>query len=120
MSRLSQLTILLIVGLCSFTSMVQATRHNMREGAVVLFLSASLDSLPAGAIRQDTVAVNATIETSEVKASTVDSTLFRDANRYNLVKPHLDENVFKIKYDSFKEKMKEPWIGGILKDVFFR
>lgn len=29
-------------------------------------------------------------------------------------------NNFNIKYDPFKEKMKDSWVGDILKQIFFR
>lgn len=31
-----------------------------------------------------------------------------------------DRNVLNFKYDSFREKMKEPWLGDILKGILFR
>lgn len=33
---------------------------------------------------------------------------------------YMDNNAAKTKrYDAFNEKMKEPWIGGLLKDIIF-
>lgn len=42
--------------------------------------------------------------------------LYQDSFR-NLKKTY-NKDVFNFKYDPFKEKMKEPWIGDILKDFF--
>lgn len=44
---------------------------------------------------------------------------YRDSTRYDL-KNTYNKDAFKFSYDPFKEKMKEPWIGDILKAIIFR
>ena len=43
-----------------------------------------------------------------------------DTVRYNLNIQNTYNNTFKLKNDVFLEKMKEPWLGDLLKDIFFR
>ena len=41
--------------------------------------------------------------------------------RDTTVRRIIDRKAFTLKrYDSFREKMKEPWLGGLLKDILFR
>ena len=43
------------------------------------------------------------------------------ARRDTTLRMRMDRKAFTFrKYDSFSEKMKEPWLGGLLKDVLFR
>ena len=71
---------------------------------------------------------NETKDTLEIKNKinvTTDTTLHQyvaryDTAHYNLKMQNTYKNTFKLKNDTFREKMKEPWLGGILKDIFFR
>ncbi len=84
---------------------------------------------------KDTLVINATkdtLATNTVKDSlaaknemnvTADTTSYlfvvhHDSVPYNPPKTY-NKDAFKFKYDAFREKMKEPWLGGILKDIFF-
>ena len=42
-----------------------------------------------------------------------------DSLRYRLNHP-VHPEVSRFDYDSFRESMKEPWLGGLLKDLLFR
>lgn len=42
-----------------------------------------------------------------------------DSINNKLNKPY-NKDAFRFKYDSFREKMKEPWLNDILKNIFFR
>ena len=45
----------------------------------------------------------------------------RDSIRNNDInKMTYNKNAFRLQYDSFNEKMKEPWFGDILKNIFFK
>lgn len=45
--------------------------------------------------------------------------LHRDSVRHSLRSAY-NQNAFRMRYDPFKEKMKEPWLGDILREIFFR
>ena len=45
--------------------------------------------------------------------------LHRDSVRHSLRRAY-NQNAFRMRYDPFKEKMKEPWLGDILREIFFR
>ena len=45
----------------------------------------------------------------------------QDTLRLKLNRMKINSNAVKIKkYDTFNENMKEPWLGGLLKDIIFR
>ena len=45
----------------------------------------------------------------------------QDTLRLKLNRLHVDSKAVETKKpDTFKEKMKEPWLGGLLKDIIFR
>lgn len=125
MSNLAKTPILLIVVLSSSVFFAQTTSLKIINSIDTLTINVSRDSLAIDTTMQDTLVVNANIDSLTVENSAIDTTLYRSimlyrySIRYNLKKPY-NKDIFKFKYDSFKEKMKEPWIGDILKDVFFR
>lgn len=82
-----------------------------------LTINVSNDSLALDTTTQDTL-VSTSIDYSAIDTVLYRSImLYRDSIGYNLKKPY-NKDDFKFKYDSFKEKMKEPWIGDILKEIF--
>lgn len=43
---------------------------------------------------------------------------YRDSVNHNLKRIY-NKDTFKFKDDYFREKMREPWIGDVLRDIFF-
>lgn len=75
-------------------------------------------------VPKDTLEINVPKDTLETRSKiniTSDTTLHQslvircDTTHYNLKMP-----VYKLKDDTFWEKMKEPWLGGILINIFFK
>ncbi len=44
---------------------------------------------------------------------------YRDSVNHNLKRIY-NKDAFKFKDDYFREKMREPWIGDVLRDIFFK
>ena len=79
--------------------------------------------------RQDTAQKDTTVQTNGNTTTDMSrpyatqDTLRLKLNRPNVESkgPHVDSKAVEIKKpDTFKEKMKEPWLGGLLKDIIFR
>lgn len=119
MNNLVKIFILLIVALSSSVFFAQTTNNMITSRVDTLTINVSNDSLAMDTTTQDTLA-STNIDSSTVENSVIDTVsyrsimLYRDSIRYNLKKPY-NKDVLKFKYDSFKEKMKEPWIGDILR-----
>lgn len=124
MNNLAKIFILLIIVLSSSVFFAQTTNNMIISSVDTLTINVSNDSLTIDTTTQNTL-VSTSIDSSTMENSAIDTVLYRsimlyrDSISYNLKKPY-NKDVFKFKYDSFKEKMKEPWIGDILKDFFFR
>ena len=101
MNRFVRIPILLIVVLSNSVLFAQTTSDKIISSVDTFAINVSQDSLA-----MDTALYRPIM-------------LYRDCIRYNLNKA-CNGDVFKFKYDPFKEKMKEPWIGDILKEIFFR
>lgn len=124
MSCLVRIPILLII--VSNSALFAQTTSNKIIGSVDTFaINVSQDSLAMDTTMQDTLVVNTNVDSLTVEEYAMDTNLYRsimlykDSIRYNLNRT-CNGDVFKFKYDPFKEKMKEPWIGDILKEIFFR
>lgn len=102
MSNFTKIFILLVVSINSSVFFAGTESNNKINNADTLNVNALNDSLTND---------NTTLYKSII--------LNRDSFSYYLNKPYNKES-FKFKYDSFKEKMKDPWIGDILKEIFFR
>ena len=102
MSNFTKIFILLVVSINSSVFFAGTESNNKINNADTLTVNALNDSLTND---------NTTLYKSII--------LNRDSFRYYLNKPY-NKASFKFKYDSFKEKMKDPWIGDILKEIFFR
>lgn len=96
--------IVLIVVLNNSSFFAQTT--NQRIVSCVDTINVAKDSL---------VIENSAIDTAFCRAIM----FYGDSIRYNLKKPY-NKDVFKFKYDSFREKMKDAWLGDILKEILFR
>lgn len=78
-------------------------------------------------VQPDTLATRAPADTMPARGGRVVSSdslpqriaFVGDSLRYRLNHPVCPE-VFKFDYDPFRERMKEPWLGGLLKDILFR
>lgn len=90
--------------------------------AISIAVFAHDDSLFMSTTTQEITIKDNNIDSLTIENNVIDTTLHqsimfnRDNTRYNLN----SNDVFLFKYDSFKEKMKEPWIGDILKEIFLR
>lgn len=94
--------------------------------AIALSVTAHNPSTPQ---RQDTAQKDTTVQTNDSTTTAMNrpyasqDTLRLKLNRPNADSkgPHVDSKAVEIKKpDTFKEKMKEPWLGGLLKDIIFR
>lgn len=125
MNNLAKITILLIVVLSSSAFFAQTTSNKIISSVDTLDINVSQDSLPMDTIKQYILAVNGNIDSFKVEHSAIDTALYRsimlcrDSICDNLKKPY-NNDVFKLKYNPFKEKMKEPWIGEVFKEIFLR
>ncbi len=122
MNNLAKISILLIIVLSSSAFGTQPTRNRIISSAGTLTINAPQDSLAMDTTMQEKSVNETNIDSLTVGHSTIDTTLYRSTMLYqdsfrNLKKTY-NKDVFKFKYDPFKEKMKEPWIGDILKDFF--
>jgi hypothetical protein len=122
MNNLAKISILLIIVLSSSTFGTQPTRNRIISSAGTLTINAPQDSLAMDTTMQEKSVDGTNIDSLTVGHSAIDTTLYRSTMLYqdsfrNLKKTY-NKDVFKFKYDPFKEKMKEPWIGDILKDFF--
>ena len=74
------------------------------------------NNLPTDAALNDTIAQkNDTAATAERR-----SVVVRDAGIYGKGGQEIDNKAVRTpKFDTFNEKMKEPWLGGVLKDIIF-
>ena len=122
MNNLAKISILLIIVLSSSTFGTQPTRNRIISSAGTLTINAPQDSLAMDTKKKEKSVDGTNIDSLTVGHSAIDTTLYRSTMLYqdsfrNLKKTY-NKDVFKFKYDPFKEKMKEPWIGDILKDFF--
>lgn len=77
-------------------------------------------------VSKDTLEMNAAEDTLEIKKNidtAIDTIFHQSIVRYDTVLYYLKlqnayEKAFKLKNDVFLEKMKEPWLGDILKNIF--
>ena len=121
MNNLAKISILLIIVLSSSTFGTQPTRNRIISSAGTLTINAPQDSLAMDTTMQEKSVDGTNIDSLTVGHSAIDTTLYRSTMLYqdsfrNLKKTY-NKDVFKFKYDPFKEKMKESSIGDILKDV---
>lgn len=120
-----KISILLIVALSAPAFCAWSSSKTVISNTGTFVINVSQDSLVVDTTAQDIIAVNAHVDSLTVGNGVADSTLYRsiilymDSSRCNLRRPY-DKDAVKFRYDSFKEKIKEPWIGDILKDIFFR
>lgn len=94
--------------------------------AIALSVTAHNPSTPQRlhtAQKDTTVQTNGITTTDMNRPYATQDTLRLKLNRPNADSkgPHVDSKAIEIKKpDTFKEKMKEPWLGGLLKDIIFR
>ena len=84
---------------------------------------ASRQKLPDTTPKDTTAVKSHGITVGKNSHATAQDTLRLKLNRPNADSkgPHVDSKAIEIKKpDTFKEKMKEPWLGGLLKDIIFR
>ena len=82
-----------------------------------IYAQQTTDVRPTDAVQNDTIAQrNDTTATAERL-----SVVVRDTGIYGKDGQEIDNKAVRTpKFDTFNEKMKEPWLGGLLKDIIFR
>ena len=101
----------------------------MKTLSVILLMVATC-GIPTTAQNGNTAEKSLACDTLKTKATDKEAKaeacrrIFMDkgmARRDTTLRMRMDRKAFTFrKYDSFSEKMKEPWLGGLLKDVLFR
>ena len=82
--------------------------------SILLILALTLATIPA-------VKDSITAKQDEINDSALYYRLilhYRDSVNHNLKRIY-NKDAFKFKDDYFREKMREPWIGDVLRDIFF-
>lgn len=124
MNNLIKILITLIVVLNTSSLLSQTTIKKVSTGDT-LTVNIAMDSLAISTTTQDKPVKRQQFDFLVVGDKIIDTTPYQsimfhqDSIRKNLNRPY-NKDVFNFKYDSFKEKMKDPWIGNILKEIFFR
>lgn len=83
--------------------------------SILLILALTLATIPA-------VKDSITAKQDEINDSALYYRLilhYRDSVNHNLKRIY-NKDAFKFKDDYFREKMREPWIGDVLRDIFFK
>lgn len=83
--------------------------------SILLILVLTLATIPA-------VKDSITAKQDEINGSALYYRLIlhnRDSVNHNLKRIY-NKDAFKFKDDYFREKMREPWIGDVLRDIFFK
>lgn len=120
MNNLIKILITLIVVLNTSSLLSQTTIKKVSTGDTL-----AVDSLAISTTTQDKPVKRQQFDFLVVGDKIIDTTPYQsimfhqDSIRKNLNRPY-NKDVFNFKYDSFKEKMKDPWIGNFLKEIFFR
>lgn len=72
--------------------------------------------------RQDTVTNDTAGQQNDSTATAVNRpVVIKDTGTYGRNGQSIDDKAVRTpKFDAFKEKMEEPWLGGVLKDIIFR
>ena len=135
MNGILRILILLAIILGNSTLFAQAGRGTLSNMVDTLVVDAVEDTLITNTPRDTLIASTARDSSAINRENNVaaDSTLYyrlvvhyRDSMRHSLnnvrynLKRTYNKDAFKSKYDPFQEKMKEPWLGDILRDIFFR
>ena len=126
MKDVLKISILLILALSNGALFAQTNRY-LNLNRDTLDIKLVKDTLVTSTI-QDTLATIPAVKDSIIaKQDEInDSALYyrlilhyRDSVNHNL-KRICNKDAFKFKDDSFREKMIEPWIGDVLRDIFFK
>lgn len=129
MKDASKILIILTIALNNSTLFAQmGSPFNSDKDTLAINLAK--DTLTTSTI-QDSLAINTNNDSIVTKQDEInvmtDSALYyrlfflhhKDSLPSNYKRTY-NKDSFKFKYDSFREKMKEPWLGDILKNIFFR
>ena len=125
MNNLIKKLITLIVVVLNTSSLFAQTTSKKVSTGDTLAVNIAMDSLAISTTTQDKPVKRQQFDFLVVGDKIIDTTPYQsimfhqDSIRKNLNRPY-NKDVFNFKYDSFKEKMKDPWIGNILKEIFFR
>ena len=117
MKDVLKISILLILALSNGALFAQTNRS----------LNLNRDTLVTSTIQDTLAAIPAVKDSITAKQDEInDSALYyrlilhyRDSVNHNLKRIY-NKDAFKFKDDYFREKMREPWIGDVLRDIFFK
>ena len=108
MNNVLAILLAIILGTCLSFSQTRNEKH----------LNVTNDSI--GIIKvQDTLGIKNKISVTTDTTSQQSIVCF-DTVRYNSKMQNIYKNTFKLKNNAFREKMKEPWLGDVLRDIFFK
>ena len=115
MKDVLKISILLILALSNGALFAQANR-SLNLNRDTLDLKFVKDTLVTSTI-QDTLAKQDEINDSALYYRLI--LHYRDSVNHNLKRIY-NKDAFKFKDDYFREKMREPWIGDVLRYIFFK
>lgn len=126
MKDVLKISILLILALSNGALFAQTNRYlNLnRDTLDIKFVK---DTLVTSTIQDTLATISAVKDSITAKQDEInDSALYyrlilhyRDSVNHNLKRIY-NKDAFKFKDDYFREKMREPWIGDVLRDIFFK
>ena len=124
MKDVLKISILLILALSNGALFAQ-TNRSLNSDKDTLDIKFVKDTLVTSTIQDTLATTHAAKDSIIAKQDEInDSALYyrlilhyRDSVNHNL-KRICNKDAFKFKDDSFREKMREPWIGDVLRDIF--
>lgn len=126
MKDVLKISILLILALSNGALFAQ-TNRSLNSDKDTLDIKFVKDTLVTSTIQDTLATTHAAKDSIIAKQDEInDSALYyrlilhyRDSVNHNL-KRICNKDAFKFKDDYFREKMREPWIGDVLRDIFFK
>ena len=126
MKDVLKISILLILALSNGALFAQTNRY-LNLNRDTLDIKLVKDTLVTSTIQDTLATIPAVKDSMTAKQDEInDSALYyrlilhyRDSVNHNL-KRICNKDAFKFKDDSFREKMREPWIGDVLRDIFLK
>ena len=121
-----KISILLILALSNGALFAQ-TNRSLNLNRDTLDIKFVKDTLVTSTIQDTLATIPAVKDSITAKQDEInDSALYyrlilhyRDSVNHNLKRIY-NKDAFKLKDDYFREKMREPWIGDVLRDIFFK
>ena len=126
MKDVLKISILLILALSNGALFAQ-TNRSLNSDKDTLDIKFVKDTLVTSTIQDTLATTHAAKDSIIAKQDEInDSALYyrlilhyRDSVNHNLKRIY-NKDAFKFKDDYFREKMREPWIGDVLRDIFFK